>query len=198
MGPGDQRRAALERLDPTRLRPGRASGGTATLTGRPANGSRARRLREVPALADVRVDAGDSTPSARQRSRSRSGLAVTLGAWAAIGFAGLVRVPGSAASPLGASSPSGATPSSGSRQSSGFRAVLRRFTVAARWLTLLVLCAVFAPARRRRALVHVRRRSDARAEPDRLAPLPRRAARPIGDHAPPLLVLICLHQSCCG
>ena len=114
------------------------------------------------------------------------GLAVTLAAWAVIGFAGLTEYPDllrrlselqseRSYSLVGIASELGLPDAVGQAATAGIG------------LGLLVLCVVFARRRRRAALVHVRRGRDVGVEPDRLASLPRRAARSARDRASSLL-----------
>ena len=113
------------------------------------------------------------------------GAVVTFAAWAAIGFDGL-RLPGPARAPL--RDPGGAElldrrdgGDPRSRLDRGQRPDSRR------WTSLLVGCVVFARRSDDAALVHVRRRGDARGEPDRVAPLPRGPPRSDGDPSASLL-----------
>ena len=186
VGAVDERRAALEPLDSARPRACRCSGGIATTCGHPRSrsGSRSR-----PSCSSGRCSCGWSSPGdcGPPLAAVVIGLAVTTAAWAVIGFDGLDRLPGPPAAVSRRSRPRGATRSSAWRRRSDSAKASDRLLTLAVGGALLVWVRRARATRRRRAVVHLRRRGDARLEPDRLAPLPRCAARPAGDRAAALL-----------
>ena len=174
----------------------RSSGDTATrcCRRRSRSGSRCRR-----SCSSGRCSCGRSrrVGSARSRSQSGSGALVTLVAWAIIGFAGLAEYPDllerlSEIQSERSYSIVGMASTLGLAEGVGQRRDARRRWRAARRLRRA------RSARRRGAVVHVRGRGDARAEPDRLAALPRPAPRAARDPATALLLPLAAARRCSG
>ena len=144
-------------------------------------GARARGLGEVLDLAAARVDARDAAaPDDGVGTRDRGGRSRSR-AWAAIGFDGLTGYP-DLLRRLSEIQSENSYSIVGMASTLGPRRVGRPGTD--RSLVgggLLVGVRRLRAARRRSAVVHLRGRGDARPEPDRVAPLPRRAARADGD-----------------
>ena len=167
--------SARERLDSSRVRargrlevPRRLSGLRRSHWGSPCP----RSCSSGPSSSGCSRRAG----SARPRSRSPSERVVTVVAWAIIGFAGLGEYPDllrrlSELQSERSYSIVGMAATLGVGEGVGRAATL---VVGG---ALLVACVLLARRGRRGAFVHVRGGGDARAEPDRLAPLPRPAAR---------------------
>ena len=166
---------------------------------RPASGHRAgaRRVGEAAALADASSGCSPRAGFAPLRSRSPSERRSPLVAWAVIGFAGLGEYPDllrrlSEIQSERSYSIVGMAATLGAGRGSRPRRDARR-----RWRAARRVRPPRAP-RRRGAVVHVRGRGDARAEPDRLAPLPRPAARAARDPATAVLAPLAAARAALG
>ena len=153
----------------------------------PAVSLGSRGVGKAAALADVRVGVRDASACARSRSRSGSARSSRRGVGDASGSPGSPSTRTSCER-LSEIQSERSYSIVGMASTLGLSEGVGQVVTLVVGVALLVGCVVLARRGRRGAVVHVRRRGDAGAQPDRLAALPRPPPRSARDPATALLV----------